>query len=133
MLKVKIASMLLTLFLTHGCETVYHRNTVYQHDAVSSGDEDPTLSYVIDTGFNTSFKPNNCTTDHYGDLKPYNVRPRHCETYDNGYCCAWVTEFSSEHVCMEEWCYWEDTCEWDLNGWGEECFLIDGEQNGQSK
>jgi len=133
MLKVKIASMLLTLFLTPGCETVYHRNTVYQLDAVSSGDEDPALSYVLDTGLNTPFKPTSCTADHYGGTQPYNVRPRHCGTYDNGYCCAWVTEFSSKHVCMEEWCYWEDTCEWALNGWGEECFLIDGEEDGQSK
>jgi hypothetical protein len=115
-----------------GCDTVYHHNTVYQVDT----EEHPSAAarYTpIDTGITTGFKANNCTTDHYGDMKPYNVRPRHCETYDNGYCCAWVTEFSSEHVCMEEWCYWEDTCEWDLNGWGEECYLKPNDKEKQGE
>ena len=119
--------------LTQGCETVYHHNTVYQHDAAPVEEDSEPFGYIFDTGLSSGFKANNCSTDHYGDLKPYNIRPRHCEIYDSGYCCAWVTEFSSEHVCMEEWCYWEDTCDWDLNGWGEECFLTDGGKDGQSK
>ena len=121
-MKMRNNIIMAAVLMLPGCETVYHQNSVYQIDA----EENPSAAVrytPIDTGITTGFKANNCTTDHYGDMKPYNVRPRHCETYDNGYCCAWVTEFSSEHICMEEWCYWEDTCEWDLNGWGEECYL----------
>lgn len=115
-------SIIVALILTAGCETIYHQNSVYQLDAAESQTE----HLLIDTGIATGFKANNCSANRYGDMQPYNIRPRHCEVYDNGYCCAWVTEFSSEHVCMEEWCYWEDTCEWDLNGWGEECYLSPG-------
>jgi hypothetical protein len=124
---MKMRSIIMVLALTTGCDTVYRHNTVYQLDVAEH--QDTTTEYVfVDTGLTAKFKANNCTTDHYGDMQPYNIRPKHCEAYDGGYCCSWVTEFSSEHVCMEEWCYREDMCEWDLTdpGWGEQCYLIPG-------
>lgn len=118
MMRMTILSLLL---LCAGCETIYHHNTVYQYDAV----EEDTTEYYNPIGRIKLMKPNNCTTGHYGDMKPYNVRPKQCEEYENGYCCSWVTEATSTYLCVEEWCYWSDTCDWDLNGWGEECSLID--------
>jgi hypothetical protein len=123
MMRMTILSLLL---FCAGCETIYHHNTVYQYDAVvedSALDEEEFPMLTVDY-----FKPNNCSTGHYGDLKPYNKRAWQCEEYDNGYCCLWDTEASSTHVCLEEWCYWKDTCEWDLNGWGQECFIPDGKK-----
>jgi hypothetical protein len=120
-MKLYSAIILATMLLTPGCETVYHHNTVYQLDAVEG--DDSTFEFLqLDTGLHTDFKANNCTTNHYKDLKPYDFRPSWCEEHENGFCCAWVTYSSPSHTCEEEWCYTNDICDWDLIGWGDVCF-----------
>jgi hypothetical protein len=109
-----------------GCETIYLHNTVYQHDVDSS--EEERYFVVLDTGLTVALESNYCLTGHFGDLKPFYTRPNLCEAYEGeGYCCKWTTESTEDYLCEEEWCYWQDTCDWDLNGWGEVCTLKDKE------
>ena len=113
----------LGLATTMGCETIYLQNSVYQHDVVSS-DGAQGMFVLIDTGITAALEPNYCFTGHYGGLSPYYNRPNSCEIYeDEGFCCKWTSDSSDSYLCEEEWCYWEDTCDWDLNGWGEVCTL----------
>ena len=45
---------------------------------------------------------------------PYHHVPEWCTDYGYGlgYCCVW--SFHKGHAnCTDEWCYWEDTCEWE--------------------
>tara|TARA_E500000305_G_C3949228_1_gene201348 strand:+ start:398 stop:805 length:408 start_codon:yes stop_codon:yes gene_type:complete len=117
------------LLVTSGCETVYMSNTVYQYDAVSSEEDLPletekAVWVLPDTGLDFRLTINNCFTGHFEDLAPFYVRPNSCEIYeDEGFCCKWTSETTQHHLCEEEWCYWKDTCDWDLNGWGQVCNL----------
>lgn len=114
------------LATTIGCDTIYMQNSVYQYDVVATD----TSPFVIlpNMGLTVDLKPNNCVTDHYGDLQPFYNRPNTCEVYEGeGYCCKWTTESTDDYLCEEEWCYWHDTCDWDLNSWGEVCTLKDKE------
>jgi len=55
---------------------------------------------------------------------PYYHTPEHCTDYGAGvgYCCSWAFGYGE---CMSEWCYWEDTCEWEHN-W-DECYHDDSD------
>tara|TARA_R110002110_G_scaffold68831_9_gene186128 strand:- start:63 stop:458 length:396 start_codon:yes stop_codon:yes gene_type:complete len=123
-MKIKFLA-LLTLALSSGCETIYMQNTVYQYDVVETEDvKDPAWFILLDTGLSSELEINNCFTDHYGGLTPYQNRPNSCEFYEGeGFCCKWTSDSTESYICEEEWCYWEDTCDWDLNGWGEVCAL----------
>lgn len=113
--------IMVAAIMLSGCETVYHHNTVYQFDAIESETSD--FEFLqLDTGLSAEFKSNNCTTDHYKGLTPYDFRPSWCEEHEGGFCCAWVTYSSPAHTCEEEWCYESDICDWDLIGWGDVCF-----------
>ena len=50
---------------------------------------------------------------------PYYHTPEHCTDYGIGvgYCCTWAFGHGE---CMSEWCFWEDTCEWE-HTW-DECY-----------
>jgi len=113
--------ILVTMLLAPGCETAYHHNSAYSLDAEAVEGE-PSEYTLLDTGITAKFKANNCTTNHYKGLTPHDYRPSWCEEYDDGFCCAWVTFSSPVHTCEEEWCYWSDTCDWDLIGWEAVCF-----------
>jgi hypothetical protein len=114
----------LGLTATMGCETVHMHNTVYQYDAPDTVGESNPSHLMLDTGLTSLLEANYCFTDHYGGLTPYQNRPNSCEFYEGeGFCCKWTSDSSDSYLCEEEWCYWEDTCDWDLNGWGEVCTL----------
>ena len=55
---------------------------------------------------------------------PYYHTPEHCTDYGVGvgYCCSWAFGYGE---CMSEWCFWEDTCEWEHN-W-DECYYDDSD------
>ena len=55
---------------------------------------------------------------------PYYHTPEHCTDYGIGvgYCCSWAFGYGE---CMSEWCFWEDTCEWEHN-W-DECYYEDSD------
>lgn len=55
---------------------------------------------------------------------PYYHTPEHCTDYGVGvgYCCSWAFGYGE---CMSEWCFWEDTCEWE-HVW-DECYHDDSE------
>ena len=55
---------------------------------------------------------------------PYYHTPEHCTDYGIGvgYCCSWAFGYGE---CMSEWCFWEDTCEWEHN-W-DECYYDDSD------
>lgn len=116
------------LMMTFGCETIYLSNTVYQLDAQAEEEApleaEKTIWLLPDTGLDVRMLPNYCFTGHFDGLAPFYVRPNTCDVYEGeGFCCKWTTETTEHHLCEEEWCYWEDTCDWDLNGWGEVCHL----------
>ena len=58
------------------------------------------------------------------DETPYYHTPEHCTDYGVGvgYCCSWAFGYGE---CMSEWCFWEDTCEWEHN-W-DECYYDDSD------
>lgn len=48
--------------------------------------------------------------DHYA---PYYHAPTWCTDYGPaGRCCTW-TYFDGYGECSDEWCFWEDTCDWE--------------------
>jgi len=117
------------LLVASGCETIYVNSTVYRIDA-EVGEEPPldidkTEWLVLETELDwTRLLPNYCFTGHFDNLAPFYIRPNTCEIYEGeGFCCKWTSETTQHHICEEEWCYWEDTCDWDLNGWGEVCHM----------
>ena len=54
--------------------------------------------------------------------EPYYHSPEWCTEYGLGvgYCCTWTTYDSYGYSCEEEWCWWDDICDWDFMG--ESCY-----------
>jgi hypothetical protein len=112
-------NIIIAAVMLSGCETVYHRNTVYQYDvgttdAISSFNKDSQSCIEGDPPY--EWDALICTE--YGE-KEEDSPGNGIET---GYCCVWLEEppmcetppCSIPMLCQHNLCFWESSCSWEL-------------------
>ena len=106
-MKVFIFS-LSALLLAQGCETVYHRNTVYQYDTdIASEDSQSCVEGMAPYEWDALM----CTEYGEKDLAAGGI--------ETGYCCVWLedtceTDPCIPMLCQHNLCFWESSCSWEL-------------------
>ena len=112
-------NIIIAAVMLSGCETVYHRNTVYQYDV---GTTDTINPFSKDSQSCIEGAP------------PYEWDALMCTEYgekeedspgngiETGYCCVWLEEppmcetppCSVPMLCQHNLCFWESSCSWEL-------------------
>ena len=104
---IKVISIIAIAISTlMGCD--HNGATVYRAYVI----EDPQYTQSSSTVV-VPVTPTTCPSYLETHYTPYYHTPTWCTDYGvAGRCCTW-TYFDGYGDCSDEWCFWEDTCNWE--------------------